>query len=213
MLCPKLTLPLNIRGFPKTSTEDMATEKQIAANRANAAKSTGPRSVAGKKRVSRNAFAHGLTLKYSSSELTRQLEERARQIASDTKDEYDLEAARTVAEAELEIARVRRIKVGLIERVAVMGGFEPPKHFTSKKQQRAWFNATLKWIEKGQPKPLDPVWINPADTMPSTEPERRAEAVRRALSELARLWRYESRAVARMNRGIKAMIAGRSDAQ
>jgi len=191
----------------------MATEKQIAANRANAVKSTGPRSAAGKKRVSRNAFAHGLTIKYSSPELTRQLDERARQIASDTNDEYDLEAARTVAEAELELARVRRIKVGLIERVSVMGGFVPPKHFSSQKQERAWFRANLKWIKGSQPKPLNPVWINPTDTMPSTEPERRTEAVRRALSKLTKLWRYERRAVARMNRGIKAMVAGRSLAQ
>jgi hypothetical protein len=40
----------------------MASERQIAANRRNARKSTGPRSGAGKKRASRNAYRHGLTL-------------------------------------------------------------------------------------------------------------------------------------------------------
>lgn len=39
----------------------MATEKQIAANRANALKSTGPRSLAGRARSSQNAVKHGLT--------------------------------------------------------------------------------------------------------------------------------------------------------
>jgi hypothetical protein len=39
----------------------MATEKQVAANRANALKSTGPRSEAGKKASSANALTHGLT--------------------------------------------------------------------------------------------------------------------------------------------------------
>ena len=39
----------------------MATEKQIAANRANALMSTGPRSLAGKTRSSHNAVTHGLT--------------------------------------------------------------------------------------------------------------------------------------------------------
>jgi hypothetical protein len=39
----------------------MATEKQIAANRANAARSTGPITIAGKKRASLNALRHGIT--------------------------------------------------------------------------------------------------------------------------------------------------------
>lgn len=39
----------------------MATEKQIAANRANALRSTGPKTAAGRKRSSQNAFKHGLS--------------------------------------------------------------------------------------------------------------------------------------------------------
>lgn len=39
----------------------MASEKQIAANRANAKRSTGPRTTAGKRRSSKNAYRHGLT--------------------------------------------------------------------------------------------------------------------------------------------------------
>lgn len=39
----------------------MATPAQIAANRRNARKSTGPRSIAGKKRSSKNAYTYGLT--------------------------------------------------------------------------------------------------------------------------------------------------------
>ena len=40
----------------------MASKRQIAANRRNAAKSKGPRSETGKKRASHNAFRHGLTV-------------------------------------------------------------------------------------------------------------------------------------------------------
>jgi hypothetical protein len=193
----------------------MATDKQLAANRANATKSTGPRSVAGKKRVSQNAVTHGLMIKYSNPELARQLDERARQIASDVSDEPDLAfgdlgAARTVAEAELELARVRRIQHALIERVSAMGSLERPKDFTNRKEMRAWYGATRRWIVGRGPKPLEPVRINPADTMPSAEAARCAEAVRRALPELTKLWHYERRALARRNRGIKALVAGRS---
>lgn len=39
----------------------MATPAQIAANRRNARKSTGPKSIAGKKRSSKNAYTYGLT--------------------------------------------------------------------------------------------------------------------------------------------------------
>lgn len=39
----------------------MASERQIAANRLNAQKSTGPKTEAGKRRSRRNAFKHGLT--------------------------------------------------------------------------------------------------------------------------------------------------------
>ena len=39
----------------------MATLKQIAANRRNAQKSTGPKTPEGQKTVSRNAITHGLT--------------------------------------------------------------------------------------------------------------------------------------------------------
>lgn len=40
----------------------MASEKQIAANRANAQKSTGPKTAAGRSKAGRNAFRHGLSL-------------------------------------------------------------------------------------------------------------------------------------------------------
>jgi len=39
----------------------MATKKQVAANRRNAKKSTGPKTEAGKRRSSKNALKHGLT--------------------------------------------------------------------------------------------------------------------------------------------------------
>ena len=44
----------------KRGCDPMASEKQIAANRANALKSTGPKSVAGKTRSRHNAIRHGL---------------------------------------------------------------------------------------------------------------------------------------------------------
>ena len=41
----------------------MSTDAQLAANRANAARSTGPRTAAGKERAARNALRHGMSSK------------------------------------------------------------------------------------------------------------------------------------------------------
>src|SRR5215208_1858155 len=57
-----LIIKLICSGHSSSHSEvPMATEKQIAANRANAKKSTGPRTPRGKARSSMNATLHGLT--------------------------------------------------------------------------------------------------------------------------------------------------------
>src|ERR1700694_5119226 len=110
----------------------MATERQIAANRRNARKSTGPRSHAAKKRSCRNAYRHGLTSSLpSSAAIAKRLDEFARKIAGDSKNEILLEHARCAAQAELDLARVRRVKVALIQRVSALGALDPPQGFGS----------------------------------------------------------------------------------
>jgi hypothetical protein len=51
-----------------------------------------------------------------------------------------------------------------------------------------------------------PIAVEAATTMPSAEPERLTEAVRRALPELVKLDRYERRAAAARERSIRAII-------
>jgi hypothetical protein len=100
----------------------MASERQIATNRRNARKSIGPRCGAGKKRASRNAYRHGLTLSViSTTAVAKQLDKLVRKIAGDSKDAMVLERARAIAQAELDLARVRRAKVALIERASAFG--------------------------------------------------------------------------------------------
>ena len=186
----------------------MATERQIAANRRNARNSAGPRSVSGKTRASQNAFKHGLTVRRTSVEFERQVEVLARQIAGDTADKMILQYARDAAEAELELARVRQVKTALIERIVAFGGFDVPKHFPSDLAEVRWLIAMDDYIEGRRARPLGPtrpIAVNPLDTMPAEEPQRSAEGTRRTLPELARLHRYESRAVARRDRAIRAI--------
>jgi hypothetical protein len=109
----------------------MASERQIAANRRNARKSTGPRSGAGRKRASRNAYRYGLTLNITSAAFAKQLDKLVREIAGDSKDAIVLERARAIAQAELDLARVRRAKVSLIEPASAFGELDPPQAFST----------------------------------------------------------------------------------
>src|SRR5262245_6727364 len=176
----------------------MASERQIAANRRNGRKSTGPHSGAGKNRSSRNAYRHGLTLNISSTAaFAKQLDKLARKIAGNTDNAITLERARAIAQAELDLARVRRAKVALIERACTFGELEPPQVLSSVTQIIRFINAV------DRPKPVDS-----SATMPSQEPDRSAEAVRRVLPELRKLDRYERRAAVRRDRAVLILFGG-----
>jgi hypothetical protein len=180
----------------------MASERQIAANRRNARKSTGPRSGAGKKRASRNAYRHGLNLSITSTAAyAKQLDKLVREIAGDTEDPILLERARTIVQAELELARVRQAKVALIKRTSAFGELDPPQAFSSVTHIIRLLNATDRGRVPSFPEPVDS-----SATMPSQEPDRSAEAIRRALQELRRLNRYERRAAARRNRAVRYLF-------
>jgi hypothetical protein len=183
----------------------VASERQIAANRSNARKSIGPRSSTGKKRSSHNAHTHGLTLSISSAAIE-QLEKRTRKIAGGSKDEIILEHARAAAQAELDLARVRQVKVALIERASGLGALDAPQLFGSLAKEMRY----LKSILSARAPPSLPERVDPLATMPTQVPERTAEAVRRTLPELVKLDRYESRAVSRRDRAIREIVRRRS---
>ena len=105
-----------------------------------------------------------------------------------------LERAREIAQAELELARVRRAKVAVIERASAFGELDPPQLTVT--QMIRLLNA----LDRGRaivPKPIDA-----SATMPSQEPDRSAEAVRRVLPELRKLDRYGRRAAAQRERAV-----------
>jgi hypothetical protein len=174
----------------------VASEQQIAANRRNARKSTGPRSRAGRKRASGNAYRHGLNVSITSSAaFAEQVDKLARKIVGDTDDVTMLERARAVAHAELELRRVRQAKVALISCAMVFGTLDPPPRITSTRQIMRWLQAWERCLPV--PKPIDP-----SATMPSQGPERSTEAMRRALPALLNLDRYERRASAMRDRAV-----------
>ena len=166
----------------------MASERQIAANRRNARKSTG---------ASGNAYRYGLTMNITSTAaFAKQLDKLARNIAGDSEVAMVLERARAIAQAELDLARVRRAKVALIERASAFGELDPPRSFTSVTRIIRFLNAFYPG-RVALPKPLDS-----SATMPRQEPGRSAEAIRRVLPDLRKLDRYERRAAAQRERAV-----------
>jgi hypothetical protein len=178
----------------------MATEHQIAANRRNARKSSGPRSTAGKRRASRNALRHGLTAQtVFNADRAGKAERLAREIAGVTDDGLVLEYGRAAAVAELDLAQIRRVKIALIERIMELGALENPIMQLNGPQMWRY----LQSLYGGKPFVLP----DNAATMPAGEPERSVEAVRRALPELRKLARYERAAASRRDKAIYHMIA------
>ncbi len=86
----------------------MASDKQIAANRANSRKSTGPRTAAGRWKSSRNAYRHGLSLPITwDSQAQAEIEAVAQAIAGEPAGEDQLQAAKAIAEAQFDLKRIR----------------------------------------------------------------------------------------------------------
>ena len=92
----------------------MTSIRQIMANRANALKSTGPKTLAGKARASQNALRHGCeSLALWAGGYAEEIEVLARTMAGDDVRGGRFAQARRIAAAQLDLARVRQMKLDL----------------------------------------------------------------------------------------------------
>ena len=108
----------------------MASDRQIAANRRNARRSTGPRSRAGKSRASRNSYRHGLSANIvSSAGYQKWVTSLARKIAGQSCNPIILEYA-------LSQVRFKEAKVEAIHAAMAFGDLEPPRPYTVRQMQR-----------------------------------------------------------------------------
>jgi hypothetical protein len=87
----------------------MPSDRQIAANRSNAKKSTGPRSKAGRELTRQNARRHGLAVGIEKDPAFQDdIEKLAKIISGGTP--FVSENAREVARAQLDLSRIRQIR-------------------------------------------------------------------------------------------------------
>ena len=96
----------------------MASEKQIAANRANAKRSTGPKTPAGKIASSRNAFRHGFSVPLRFDSVTAaKVDAIAHALAGEGAEDDMLRSAADFARAQLELGRIRSKRTELTEKL------------------------------------------------------------------------------------------------
>jgi hypothetical protein len=100
---------------------------RLAANRRNALRSTGPKSPAGKRRAARNALKHGLAVPLGADpDLLGRTEALARLVAGEGASAARLALARRVAEAQVELDRVRAARLALLARGVGAGSRDAP---------------------------------------------------------------------------------------
>jgi hypothetical protein len=184
----------------------IASEWQIAANRRNALKSTGPKTGSGKKRSSKNAYRHGLSLPMSDFASEAQIKDLSRQFAGDTSDAKILALAERAADAHLDLERIRKAKNAMLERALEPGVSSDKFHpeLEELRHRTGWRRRT-QGISVPQPELLDSTTPLPG----GNEEEERwfVNGVRRILPELTRIWRYEKRAVGRRDRAIQKIVS------
>jgi hypothetical protein len=103
----------------------MASNRQIAANRSNSQKSTGPRSKAGKEASRHNALRHGLAIAVGNDPTFSDSIEKLAKALSDFGKMPNAGIAREAAEAVLELSRIRKIRASLLEKLHATGPVDP----------------------------------------------------------------------------------------
>jgi len=177
----------------------VASTRKIQANRANARASTGPKTARGRARTARNAFRHGLSVPvFSDPVFSEEVDALARETAGSDADAEILELARRVAEAEIDLRRVRYARHQLVNSALSDPDYE------SEARVREKDALVLRCMRVGgafTPMPYDVVEF--LDSKPSG-PLKLAMILSDKAGQLLAMDRYERRALSRRKFAIRA---------
>ena len=176
----------------------MTSDRKIKANRANARASTGPKTAQGRVRTARNALRHGLSLPVCSNPaLSEEVEALAREIAGPGPNAETKELARRVAEAQMDLRRVRYARYQLLSRALADPYYEPREDTRNKV-------ALLRsLLQKNAPDlPMENL-IAFLNATPQG-PHKLATILSQEAKQLLAMERYERRALTRRKSAIRA---------
>jgi hypothetical protein len=105
----------------------MTSEAKIAANRRNAQRSTGPRTALAKARVRRNALRHGLAaLVVGDPAVATEVDRVAAAICSPQVERWERDQALIVAEAQVNLKRIRKERTHIMEQMLLVPPLQDP---------------------------------------------------------------------------------------
>jgi hypothetical protein len=176
----------------------MISRDKVTTNRANARKSTGPKTAQGRSRSARNALRHGLSLSvFSDTSLSKEVEALARELAGADAGPEIQELARPIAEAQIDLRRVRYAHHALLSNALCDPNYKSGD--IKAKHERICPLASSTGLVTPVPDEAE-------------GPLKLAEILSKMARALLAMERYERRALSRRKFAIRAFDAARSTA-
>lgn len=176
----------------------MTSLRKIKANRANARASTGPKTERGRARSARNSLRHGLSRPVASdAALSEEVEALAREIAGPSANAGLQELARKVAEAQIDLRRVRYARHQLLLQ-ALRDPYYESRASTRKKLK------IISYFLRPKPPDISSELLERYLTSTPQGPQKLATFLSEESRRLAAIDRYERRALSRLKFAVRA---------